>query len=1251
MKKDILKLLIIIASVLLLFSCNNAPEAPPFPETDLGYEQPVAKPFKMPESDTIHWETAKLKPLPEIKFEWDKLPTKPFEIGEAEPLEGEIETKPFYLDSLPSTPFDLEKLPEKQIKVKIVALGDPEIKEAGALVKLPGTNRGVMSTNFNFGLTGSPMNLMKDKEGMLWIGTTNGLARYDSENIEMYGSEQGLNITRLTGLMVDSKGRIWVANNERLMVLDLKKKLIFEIFNRFGETPIYGLMEDKEDRVWAGDIATGYSIIDFDKKSVKYLDESNEIKPPFLKPFQDKEGLIWLTSRSGVNIIDLKERKNYRLSGDYLKSPVYDINQGPSKRIWITNGTRISGINKKDHEIISLPPEKDTLQISALVYEDSRGIVWSVNLKGIAKKYSPDLSSFEKFIFDSSDEPKIYFPILEDREGQIWITALNGGLFRININNGRPGNFTMEDGLGANQVWSTLHTRDGKTWIGTYNGIDVYDRDKKEIKHFGAEIGLRNPRFPRLIEDSTGRIWATGNAQGVSIIDPKKESIQFLTHDQGLKTDTIGRIAKGSNGKMWIGGAKGVLMTVDVEGQETKFYGLKDIKDGFNYFVESDNENNIWVSWRDVGLQKIDIENDQSYFLTTSEGLASNNIYAIAFDKDNNAWISGEQGLQFLNRDQDSIYNFTTDQGLAANDVFDVAVNDGKTYAGTSKGFNILKKIKSSITGEDYWDVKTIDVKQGLNFLDVAQGSMSFDEKNRLWAGVENQILTVIDEVKDYTTAPRTYITSINITDKRKEFNTGGYLDQHRQDFDTIWNPDRESFTIVGNTEKGKDAQNEMEWKDLYGPYQLPSELRLTHDQNYLSFSYNSLNYDNPDEVSYRYFLEGIDKTWSPITFKTTSESYRDLPPGDYTFKVRSKGYNNIWSEPAEFSFSIIPPWWKTWWAYLLYGLVSIAILYSIMQYRSQWLKKENRVLEERVSERTAQLQKSIHDLENTQAQLIQSEKMASLGELTAGIAHEIQNPLNFVNNFSEVNSELIEELRNEKNKEEALRDKALEEELLTDISENEKKIRHHGQRADAIVKGMLQHSRNSSAEKELTDINKLADEYLRLSYHGLRAKDKTFNAGMKTEFDETLPKIYVAPQDIGRVILNLINNAFYAVTDKKRRTNDPGYEPTVIVSTRQNDKFIEIDIQDNGYGIPEEVKEKIFQPFFTTKPSGQGTGLGLSLSYDIVKMHGGILTVNTRHGVPVTNNGNSEPEGPEGTTFTIQLPKTLNGKTKKQKL
>jgi signal transduction histidine kinase len=292
---------------------------------------------------------------------------------------------------------------------------------------------------------------------------------------------------------------------------------------------------------------------------------------------------------------------------------------------------------------------------------------------------------------------------------------------------------------------------------------------------------------------------------------------------------------------------------------------------------------------------------------------------------------------------------------------------------------------------------------------------------------------------------------------------------------------------------------------------------------------------------------------------------------------------------------------------------------------KQQILSSQKEILEQQVLERTIELEQSLENIKATQSQLIQSEKMASLGELTAGIAHEIQNPLNFVNNFSDLNKELIDELKEEL----AIGNSQLANEIADDIKANEQKINSHGKRAADIVKGMLQHSRTSTGQKEPTDINALADEYLRLAYHGLRAKDKSFNAEFKTDFDPTLPKINVIPQDIGRVLLNLINNAFYAVTEQSKLFQSSelwkSYQPLVSVSTIKLDDRIQISVKDNGPGIPPEIKNKIFQPFFTTKPTGQGTGLGLSLSYDIVKAHGGELKVETKEG--------------EGTEFIIQLP------------
>jgi len=295
---------------------------------------------------------------------------------------------------------------------------------------------------------------------------------------------------------------------------------------------------------------------------------------------------------------------------------------------------------------------------------------------------------------------------------------------------------------------------------------------------------------------------------------------------------------------------------------------------------------------------------------------------------------------------------------------------------------------------------------------------------------------------------------------------------------------------------------------------------------------------------------------------------------------------------------------------YILLATLCFFLVLAVILYRNNRHKQKAK----------AKIEIAYKELKATQSQLIQSEKMASLGELTAGIAHEIQNPLNFVNNFSEVNKELLVEMKDEIDKGNLDEVKS----IANDVIDNQEKINQHGKRADAIVKGMLQHSRSSNGVKEATDINALCDEYLRLSYHGLRAKDKSFNATMKTDLDSTIGNINIIPQDIGRVFLNLINNAFYAVAERKRQSGAE-YEPTVLLITKRLNDRVEIRVKDNGLGIPRQLADKVFQPFFTTKPTGQGTGLGLSLSYDIVKAHGGELTVESVEG--------------EGAEFIIRLP------------
>ena len=307
-------------------------------------------------------------------------------------------------------------------------------------------------------------------------------------------------------------------------------------------------------------------------------------------------------------------------------------------------------------------------------------------------------------------------------------------------------------------------------------------------------------------------------------------------------------------------------------------------------------------------------------------------------------------------------------------------------------------------------------------------------------------------------------------------------------------------------------------------------EIILNYNENYFSFEFSSLSFHNPAKNQYAYKLEGVDEEWVYSGTRRYA-SYTNIDPGNYIFRVKGTNNDGVWNEKGTYvAIRIKPPWWKTWWAYSMYGLLLIAVGFEVHRFqKAKVVRTEREKAQKKELEQAKEIEKAYHQLKETQAQLVQQEKMASLGELTAGIAHEIQNPLNFVNNFSDLNKELVAEMNDEIDKGNIEEVKA----IAKGIADNEEKINHHGKRADAIVKGMLQHSRTSSGQKELTDINALSDEYLRLSYHGLRAKDKSFNATIKTDFDENIGSINIIPQEIGRVILNLINNAFYAVTEK----------------------------------------------------------------------------------------------------------------------
>ncbi len=1071
----------------------------------------------------------------------------------------------------------------------------------------------------------------EDSLGFLWVGTQNGLARYDGYDFKTYYPRPG-DTTSLAGRQVitvhiDAKGQLWAGGGWSDIGGVSRFDYATEKFSRYRHNPddSNSLLSDEvasiissrhepeviwiDSRHWPSGGISGLTRFDQAKGTYTRYSSKDGLADNFDHAMLiDRDGTLWTGGQGGLrrfnpvsNTFDVFVPYGESVQSDGANT-VISIHEDRAGQLWIgTNGGGLMGFEKQTRTFIKYAPQpldiSDPTLTVGKIYEDRTGLLW-IGTGGGLYTFDRKTEKYERF----SAQPFDYLVaptgvIYEDRSGVIWagagLAAFNQGLLKIER---RKTSFTIykhtsddPQSISSDDISSIYLDHEGMLWIGT---VDPRLGDKLNRVNRSTGAVDHYPGFTVLTyQDRLGTLWVGGGCPPRLHRMQGGDPVSFTRyeHDPG-NANSIGggclnQILEDQAGNFWFAIWRSGLDRMDrASGTFTHFTpesnGL--IDNGVLRVYEAPSQPGIlWVGTED-GLSRMDTRTEQftNYDIGRSMMMLE--------DSKGRFWVAtGSSGLYLFDRVAGKIVvHYTVEDGLAHNITYSVFEDeDGFLWISTENGlsrFHPEEKTFVNFTVDDglpdnrFIEPAKFQSPSGELFFGTPSGAVSFFPR----------------EVVASSMAPSIVITAVRI-----EGDDADVAGSRRQEI----------------------------------PIMTRGAISLSHEERDLRFEYTGIHFSRPDGTRYRYILEGYDTHWIDGGSER-GVRYTKLTHGEYLFRVAAKNLGSDWEETS-LIVTILPPWWRTAWAYALYALLFAAAVFAVERFQRERLVARERLRAEReqaraIASTNAELQRALQHLTETQDQLVHSQKMASLGQLTAGIAHELKNPLNFVNNFAELSTELTGELV-------ALLDEERErltpvnahqlKGILDDLRMNTQKINEHGRRADGIIRAMLDHARTQPGGRDSVDLNGLLDEYVNLAFHGMRARVPEFNSAIERKYDSTVGKVEVVPQEIGRVFLNLLDNAFYAV-HQKQASAGPGFTPTVWVETTRGEDYVEIRVKDNGPGVPHSVRDKIFEPFFTTKPAGSGTGLGLSLSYDIVvKGHRGMLTV--------------EGEEGEGASFILRLP------------
>ncbi len=1098
--------------------------------------------------------------------------------------------------------------------------------------------------------------MFKDVMGFLWIGSfglDNDLCRFDGAVFKKYIPDPykrgAINSGDITSFTEDSIHNIWIGTGKGLSRYDIRADT-FTNFSPFIDSAFadlrmvpFGATKDSIYCMEPGSLITAFNIHTLERKELVQLSKGVDLVIAWNtnKSFFDAgSNSIWkmewkLENKNRAEIprirqifLDGKTPQDYPWPCNRIKvNHRHDAEdmQYDAKRnsIWINSDDGLLEFTLADKKFHHPNALNELIKLNGYdrwvgITLDREGNIWQATRpKGILI-YDPKTEKVQQLFSDTvlqRNTGEANFHIYCDRDGIVWISNwMKKGIYELLPFNPLMKRYTAnpnhKDSLSSGWITTIVPGPQGKLWIGTADGLNIFDpgtetfevlreKDLPDIK--GKAI------IPLYVDTINQKAWLNAGSQ-----ETDEQYFNMAMYEMDIKTRKCRRIVfmKGSTPMdtfsiphALVSPYKNGIILCDEK------HGVFEIKGGSlvaNLLIPL-------VS----GFGAFTMVEDRYIFLQAGGSLPN-----FSFENKNGKWTKIPHLLDSLN------WSFML-------------------YNKKDKTYWVSLKRELIHYSKEFKEIKTYNEADGYNGMIL---KMVIDDEGNLWFVNFSNQMGRLDPVTGM-------ITNLSETDGYHKQDFGWYVPGTKDASGNVyfgigwktgtgefhWGLDRiypEKYSSLNNNHVYLNSLkvNQKPFPLSLGINNL-EELSLRYNQNTISIETGIIDFYTKGKSKIRYKLvrEGKDEEWQYGTAYNFIR-YEGLAPGNFKLVMQASNAGNEFNGPEKIlTIKISTPFWHTWWFRVLVAVIVIAIIYGIIQYRSSSLKKRNIFLEKKVKERTSELIErtneldgSLAELKTTQDQLIQSEKMASLGELTSGIAHEIKNPLNFINNFSEINLELITEIDDERPGKEAEN-----AQIIKTLKKNLEKIHHHGKRVDDIVKSMLQHSRSGNLVKEPVNVNALCEESLKLAYHGFKAREKTFHASFETNFDPGLPQVMAIPQELSRVLLNLFNNAFYAVQEKKKKMQPvstdaseiaSAYKPMVTASTKKLDSKIVLTISDNGTGIPQKIINKIFQPFFTTKPAGEGTGLGLSMSYDIItKSHGGELHVKSREG--------------EGTDFEIDFP------------